>query len=169
MNNKKIVLTTINETKEEIESFRKELITKGEKLPDVKAIAKSLREIEKVINSIKKLCKDEVRSLELRSEKLSYAQLVELLENADIMFEVINDNLPNGMMLKSIDSNIESEKLKEIWFNDNKVGHIQILDEVEDTLCIETSINDSTERFEVVKPNRMYHIISYINTKFNYE
>jgi len=53
--NKDIVLATINETKEEIDVFRIELIAKGKQLPDIKAIAKSLTGIEKVILDINEL------------------------------------------------------------------------------------------------------------------
>jgi len=100
--NKDIVLTTINDTKEEIKSFKRKLTDKGKQLPDVKSIANSLKDIDKVVNSIKKLCTDETKVLESLIENLSYAQIKELLNKTDIMFDVINDNLPNGMELRTI-------------------------------------------------------------------
>lgn len=87
------------------------------------------------------------------------------------MFDVIKDNLPNGMELRTVEPNYNSdfEKIKVIWFDDNIVGRVKILDESKETLYIEVTINESTNKFEVVMPNRMYHIISFINIKFNYE
>ena len=169
--NKDIVLTTINDTKEEIKSFKRKLTDKGKQLPDVKSIANSLKDIDKVVNSIKKLCTDETKVLESLIENLSYAQIKELLNKTDIMFDVINDNLPNGMELRTVEKydNDEFEKTKEIWFDGNIVGRVQILDETKETLYIKVTINDCIDTFEVVMPNRMYHIISFINTKFNYE
>lgn len=73
--NKDLVLTTINETKEEIKKFKKELLNKRKQLPDVKQIANSLKDIEKVVDGIKKLCIDETKTLELLFEDLSYAQI----------------------------------------------------------------------------------------------
>ena len=169
--NKDIVLATINETKEEIDRFKIELIAKGKQLPDIKAIAKSLTGIEKVILDIKKLCNDETETLQKKFVNLTYIQMKELLNKTDTMFDVIHDNLINGMKLKSLEREENSiiEKEKEIWFEDNKVGSIKILDEVEDGLWIEVLINNYKDKFDVNNPYKMYPVISFINTKFNYE
>jgi hypothetical protein len=169
--NRDIVLTTINETKEEIESFKKALIAKGKQLPDIKAIAKSLAGIEKVISDIKKLCNDETEILQKIFENLTYTQKKELLKKTDVMFDVISENLPYGMELKNTENEDykQSKNIRVIWFDDKKIGEIKILSEEEGALNIEVSVNENIDKFEVIKPNRMYHIVSFINTKFNYE
>lgn len=169
--NKDAVLATINETKDEINKFKTELISKGKQLPDTKAIAKSLTGIEKIITEIKKLCNDETEVLQKKFLSLTYVQLKELLNKTDIMFDVINDNLINGMQLRPLDTDDDtiSEKEKEIWFEESKVGNIKIIDNSEDRLFIEVSILSYKDIFDVTNPYKMYPVISFINTKFYYE
>ena len=169
--NKDIVLATINETKEEIDRFRIEIVAKGKQLPDIKAIAKSLTGIEKVIADIKKLCNDEMETLQRKFTNLTYIQMKELLNKTDTMFDVINDNLLNGMQLRTLvrEENSIIEKEKGIWFEDKKVGCIKILEGLEDGLWIEVLIINYKDKFDVTNPYKMYPVISFINTKFNYE
>lgn len=168
--NKDAVLATINESKEDINKFKEKLASKSEQLPDVKAIAKSLSGIEKIITDIKKLCNDEQKILKNELINLSNAQIKELLNKTDTMFDVINDNLIIGMTLKTIEKdNVLREKEKEIWFEDNKVGSIKIINDIEDNLLIEVSIFEYKDTFDVTNPYKMYPVISFINTKFNYE
>lgn len=171
MNNETVVLKTINETKDKILSFRNELIYKGKQIPDMKSISRSLLGVEKTINDIKILCNDENKSLDCIVENLNYAQSKELLGMTVTMFDVINANLLNGMKLED-DGDLTEEDLQKskiIKYNNNTIGKVNILDENGSRLYIQVKVYNFIDKFEVDNPYRMYHIISFINTKFNYE
>ena len=87
------------------------------------------------------------------------------------MFDVINANLLNGMKLED-DGDLTEEDLQKskiIKYNNNTIGKVNILDENGSRLYIQVKVYNFIDKFEVDNPYRMYHIISFINTKFNYE
>lgn len=168
--NQDVVLSTINLAKEEIEDFKKSIIDKSKKLPNIKAIADDLKNIGIVVNAIKKLCDEEQIKMEKILSELTYVQIIELLDKTDVMFGVINDNLINGMNLKEVYIQEKLDKrVREIWADNEKIGKIEVNDNEGEVLFIEVSINQYVDKFELIKPNKVYPVITFINTKYNYQ
>jgi len=93
------------------------------------------------------------------------------------MFKAIAINLPKEMIL--IDNEIQ-EKYENTFFkslnksriilNEEKpVGEITILEHTDMGLKIKVEINKNEDNFFVDEPLRVYSIVSFILTKFNYE
>lgn len=171
MENKDVVLSTINETKGEISNFKQALEAKSKELPNIPQIKDQLTLIGKVVREIKTLCDNEGKNLQTIFENLTYTQIKELLDKTELMFDVISENLPNGMEVKKAYSDAEEEldMKRDIYYENELVGEILICDDSDEKLKIKVQINKNEKDFEVEKPYRMYHIISYINTTFNYE
>lgn len=165
-----IVLTTINLAKEEAVNFKKNIIKKSNELPDIKAIAANLKNIETIVKKMKQLCDEEATAMENILHQLTYVQIIELLDKTDVIFGVINDNLINGMNLKEVCNEEKSnENIREIWADNEKIGMIEVKVNEGEVAFIEVSINQYVEKFEVIKPNKVYPVITFINTKYNYQ
>lgn len=86
------------------------------------------------------------------------------LENTDKMFDIINKNLLDGMCLENGNDNA-----RDIIFEEEKVGIIEILEQYKPETRIRVTVYENSDEFDVQEPSRMYSIISFINTKFNYK
>lgn len=162
-----VIINTIKETKDEIKSFKQKISDKGNELPEISSIAKSLKGIEKVITDIKKICINEGKTLQEILDELTQVQVEELLNRTELMFSVIGENLQKDMELTEFLPNNENKR--EISYQDEIIGELSIKEDEDGTLKIKVTINKHEDSFAVESPYKMYPIISFINTKFNYE
>lgn len=64
---------------------------------------------------------------------------------------------------------VNTENLKSIIFKDEEVGNIEILEDCRPDIKIRVKVYNNVDEFTVQDPFKMYSIISFINTKFNYK
>lgn len=158
------IIETINKVIEEIKSLKAELSSMKAETEQIKNIGIMLKQIELAINPKQKRFKDKIDSLDEALEELTQIRFNIMLSMTDIMFEIIKKNLIDGMELRDIDVNF-----KEIVSNKEKVGNIKVLEENMPEIKIRVTVYESSDEFDVYDPYRMYSIISFINTKFNYK
>lgn len=159
------LVTTINKARDEIFNLRNDMEANKDTVQEIKDIINTLREIESALKPTQKWFKEKINSLDLILEELSQIRYDITLENTDKMFNIIDKNLLDGMKLGPT----EDEYIKEILFNNEKVGSIEVLEENKPEIIIRVTVYENSDRFDVIEPNRMYSIISFINTKFNYK
>lgn len=82
------------------------------------------------------------------------------------MFNVIGKNLLDGMILKNV---VDVENIKSIFFKGEEVGNIEVLEDCRPDIKIRVRVYNNIDEFTVQDPFKMYSIISFINTKFNYK
>lgn len=160
------VITTINKAREEIINFREDLDTNRKTVEEIKDIIKRLKEIEQALKPPQKWFKDKVKSLDLILKELLEIRYDITLGNTGKMFEIVDINLLDGMYLENGNGN---NNARDIVFEEEKVGSIEVLEQYKPELRIRVTVYENSDEFDVQDPSRMYSIISFINTKFNYK
>lgn len=159
------IVDVINRAKDEIINLRNDIESNKDTVQEIKDIISRLRELETAIKPTQRWFKEKINSLDLVLEELSEIRYDITLENTNEMFETIDRNLLDGMKLEDTDN----EYLKEILFNNEKVGSIEVIDENKPEVTIRVTVYENSDEFDIREPRRMYSIISFINTKFNYK
>lgn len=163
--NKENLIELINQIKEETDIIRKKCLEDQSILDKVKVLSTQLKEIENVLNPKKNKFKENINRLDEILFELSNIKFEKISEKIEEMFENIDKNLLDGMSL----SNIEDTHDQLIIFENREVGKIEVLDEYKPQVKIAVTIYDKSEEFEINDHIRIYNIISFINTNFNYK
>ncbi|CAK7037239.1 hypothetical protein [Tissierella sp.] len=158
------IITTINKARDEIISLKNDIDSNKRTIEEIREIIDKLKEIEVALKPKQKWFKEKVNSLDLILKELLEMRYDIMSDATDKMFEIIEKNLIDGMYLQ-----IESENVRDIIFGGEKVGSIEVLEERKPEIRIRVTVYENSDEFDVQEPSRMYSIISFINTKFNYK
>lgn len=159
------IITTINRVIEEIINLRDDIADNKKDIEEIKTIKYKLNQLELSLKPKQKLFKEKIESLEQTLKELKEIRFNMILEDTGKMFETIDKNLLDGMTLQ--DTN--DKKVKSIIYENEVIGSIEVIEEKMPEIKIKVTVYESIEEFDVLEPRRMYAIISYINTKFNYK
>ncbi|EPR08119.1 hypothetical protein [Ruminiclostridium papyrosolvens] len=161
-----MLIDLVKKIKDEISKIKDELVKNKKEVTEVKEIINNLKTLEKSLNPKQKWYKEKIESLDIILNQLQEIRFDIFLETVDDMFKVIGSNLMYGMKLKEKDGN---KDIMLIEFEENNVGSIEILEEHKPDIKIGVTVYNNYEEFEIHEMLRIYSIISYINTKFNYK
>lgn len=164
-NNRGSLIEIINQLKEEVECLKEGYLEDKGTLEKVNNLTTQLKEIEKVLKPKQKDIKEKIKKLDGILEELSEIKFDIILEQIDEIYRNIDKNLLDGMNLSKDQYN--SGQI--IVFENEKVGKIELLEEYRPQIRILVTIYDKREEFEVNDPIRIYNIISFVNTNFNYK
>lgn len=89
-----------------------------------------------------------------------------ILEKRDDIFKVIGKNLLDGIVLENING---TENVKSILYDREQVGKVEVLEECKPDMRIRVEVYNNIDEFIIQDTLKMYSIISFINTKFNYK
>ncbi len=163
--NKQNLIELINQVKEEAEGIKESYLEDKIALEKINVLSTQLKEIEKTLKPKQKDLKERVKRIDEILGELLDIKFFVILEQVDEMFRNIDKNLLDGMRL----SNIEGTNDQLIIFENKEVGKIEVLEEYRPQMKISVTIYDKNEEFEVNDSIRIYNIISFINTNFNYK
>lgn len=163
---KKDLIELVNRAKEEIENIKKSSIQNKETIDEINSLKGKLKEIEDVLKPNQQTIKRRIDRLNTILEELSDIKFDIVLSMKEEMFNVIEKNLLDGMSLKSVE---DTENIKLIIFESEEVGSIEVLEESRPDIKISVKVYNNSDEFIVQDPFKMYSIISFINTKFNYK
>lgn len=163
---KRDIIELVNKAKEEIENTKKISIENKETIDEINSLKERLKEIEDAIKPNQQNIKRRIANLNSILEELSDIKSDMVLSMEEEMFNVIGKNLLDGMILKSV---VDIENIKSIIFKGEEVGNIEILEDCRPDIKIRVKVYNNIDEFIVHDPFKMYSIISFINTKFNYK
>lgn len=163
---KQNIVDLINKAKEEIEIIKKSSMENKETIEEINSLKVKLKEIEIALKPTQKDINRRITSLDSILGELSDIKSDIVLSMEEKMFSVIEKNLLDGMKLEIVEGNRD---IKLITFDGEKVGHIEVLENCKPDIKIKVRIYSNSDEFIVQDPFRMYSIISFINTKFNYK
>lgn len=166
MEYKDYIIDAINKSKDEVISIRNDIEYNKENIDEIKDIIERLKLIELSLKPKQKWFKEKINSLDAIYMELSETRYDIMFDKTDIMFEIIEKNLLDDMYLESVKNN---SYLRNIKFNGEKVGSIEVLEEYKPEIKIRVNVYENSHEFDIYEPYRMYSIISFINTKFNYK
>lgn len=158
-----ILISTINKTIIEIKKVRDELKDSKAQIDEIKGLRARLFELERALGPRRDWFVEKLSSLDELINELSVFKFKVISSSVDEMFNSIEKNLIDGMSF----SRISNEK-GDLCIGNNKVGSVEIIKEAEHVLKIKAEVLGSSDDFQVDDPNKMYSIISFINTKYNY-
>ncbi|MBC2727115.1 hypothetical protein [Desulfosporosinus sp.] len=158
------IIATINRVIEEIEELKDDLSSKRKDTEEIKDISIRLKQIELALKPKQKWFKEKIDSLDDALKELTEIRFSIMSNMKGKMFEIIHKNLLDGMYLEGV-----SDNFKNIVFNNVEVGNIEVVEDNTLEIKIRVNVYENTDEFEVHDPCRMYSIISFINTKFNYK
>lgn len=163
---KQNIMHLINMTKKEIEIIKKSSTENKKTIEEINSLKGKLTQIEDELKPKQQDIKRQITSLDLILKQLSDIKLDIELSMEENMFNVIEKNLLDGMKLDILEGN---RGIRLITFEGEKVGDIEVLENCETGIKIKVRIYNSSNEFIVQDPFRMYSIITFINTKFNYK
>lgn len=158
-----ILISTINKTITEIKKVRDELKENKAQIDKVKGLRARLFELERALGPRRDWYAEKLSSLDELMSELSVFKFKVISSSVDEMFNSIEKNLIDGMSF----SRVSNEK-GDLYADNKKVGSVEVIREPEHVLKIKVEVLGSSDDFQVDDPNKMYSIISFINTKYNY-
>jgi seryl-tRNA synthetase len=156
----------IDRAKEEVEKAKRSSIEHKKSIDEVNELIEKLEAIKTALAPKQKDLKDSINNLNLILEELSDIKSDIILSKEDEMFNVIDKNLLDGM---SLNLSKENENEKIIKFKGERVGSIEVLEECRPDIKIRVEVYDNIDEFPIGNTLKVYSIISFINTKFNYK
>lgn len=160
------IIELVNRAKEEIENIKKSSIENKETIDEINSLKRRLKVIEDALKPKQQNIKSRIARLNSILEELSDIKSDIVLSMEEEMFNVIEKNLLDGMILKRV---VDMENIKLIIFKDEDVGNIEVLEDCRPDIKIRVNVHNNVDEFTVQNPFKMYSIISFINTKFNYK
>ncbi|URZ05168.1 hypothetical protein [Clostridium felsineum] len=123
-----------------------------------------MQDIEKALRPVKMEMEDRIKNLNLILNELSKIKSDIILSKKEQMLNVIEKNLLDGIVLESEEGN---KKL--IRFDKTPIGFIEVLEEDIPDIKIRVTVYNNNDEYIIEDPLKIYNIISFINTKFNYK
>lgn len=160
------LMELVNRAKEEIEKVKKNSVENKKAVDEINNLIENLKEIKNALAPKQKYLKERIDSLNLILEEVSEIKSDIILSKEYEMFKVIDKNLLDGMSLDLVE---DKENKKRIEYNGKDVGSIEILAECRPDIKIRVNVYNNSDEFIVSDPLKMYSIISFINTNFNYK
>lgn len=158
-----LLISTINKTILEIKKVRDELKENKTQIDEIKALRARLFELEKALGPRRDWFAEKLSSLDVLMNELLVFKFKIISGSVDEMFNSIEKNLIDGMSFKRI-----SKEKGDLYIDSQKVGSVEVIKESEYILKIKAEVLGSSDDFQVDDPNKMFSIISFINTKYNY-
>ena len=156
----------INNAKNEVESITKESLDNKKTIDEITDVIRKLNDIKNVLEPKKKALNHKISKFNTILKSIENLKSEEILNDKDKMFIVIDKNLLDEMYLENVESN---DGLKYISYNKKRVGSIEVLGDCGTDIKIRVKVYGNNDEFIVQDPYKMYSIISFINTKFNYK
>lgn len=163
---KQDIIDLLNKAKDEIERINKSSIEDKRTMDEINSLIAKLKDIKTALEPKQKIIKERINNLSLILKELSDIKFDIILSRQSEMFNVIEKNLLDGMSLENVE---EYENIKLIIFEGEEVGSIEVLEESKPDIKIRVTVYNSTDEFTIQETLKMYSIISFINTKFNYK
>jgi len=160
------IIEIVNKAKDEIEKIRKSSIEDKKTMDEISLLIAKLKDIKTALEPKQKTLKERIANLNSILEELSDIKFDIILNDSDNIFNAIEHNLLDGMSLRSVE---DTKNIKLIIFEGEEVGSIEVLEENKPDIKIRVMIYNNTDEFPIYDPLKMYSIISFINTKFNYK
>lgn len=160
------MIELVNKAKEEIEIIRNGVVENNETLEKIKNIKTELTQVEKAIKPIKNDLDKKAKRLDAILDEISNIKGNIILNDQEKIFEVIEKNLPDDMYLQNIEGD---ELMKIILYGNREVGNIKILMDYKPEIKIKVEVYNNIDEFTIHDPLKVYNIISFIITKFNYK
>ncbi len=158
-----LLISTINKTIIEIKKVKDELKENKTQIDGIKALRARLYELERALGPRRDWFAEKLCSLDVLMNELLVFKFKIISNSVDEMFNIIEKNLIDGMSLSMI-----SKEKGELYIDNQKIGSVEVKNEAEHILKIKAEILGICDEFQVHDPNRMFSIISFINTKYNY-
>ena len=115
---KRDIIDLLNRAKEEIESIKKSTIQNKETIDEINSLKGKLKEIEEALKPSKQIIKRRLDSLNSILEELSDIKSDMVLSMEEEMFNVIEKNLLDGMVLEKVK---DVKNIRYIIFNEKKL------------------------------------------------
>lgn len=158
------IIGLINKAKIEIEEVKKGRTENKETIDEISSLKGKLQDIEKALRPVKMEMEDRIKNLNLILNELSKIKSDIILSKKEQMLNVIEKNLLDGIVLESEEGN---KKL--IRFDKTPIGFIEVLEEDIPDIKIRVTVYNNNDEYIIEDPLKIYNIISFINTKFNYK
>lgn len=163
---RKMIIGAVVKAKEEVESIQEDVKSYKDEVEKIKALAGQLKQIEEALIPKRKWFISRIGSLQSIITELSEMHTDMTLDNIDGVFKLIGHNLVDGMVLVDIE---EDNYKKKIIFEYQVVGYIQVIKNENIQVQVNVTVKDKKDSFMLTKPDRIYSIVSFINTAFNYQ
>lgn len=158
-----LIISTINKTITEVKEIMDGMKENKIQVDEIKALRTKLFELEKSLGPKRDWYNEELNRLDTLLNELLEVKMKINLGSIGDMFISIGQNLIDEMKLEEV------EKGKgDLLVGDKKVGSIEIKKDSNKDLIIKAEILGITDDFKVDDPVKMYSVISFINTKYNY-
>jgi sugar-specific transcriptional regulator TrmB len=158
------IISTINKARDEIISIKSDIDSNKQVVEEIKDLIARLKQIEVALKPRQRWFKEKIDSLDLILKELLEMRFNIMLDTTHKMFEIIGKNLIDGMYLEE-----KEENLMDLMFNQERIGSIEVIEDYKPDIKIRVTVFENFDDFDVNEPCRMYSIISFINTKFNYK
>jgi predicted RNA-binding protein with EMAP domain len=158
-----LIISTINKTITEVKEIMDGMKENKIQVDEIKALRTKLFELEKSLGPKRDWYNEKLNRLDTLLNELLEVKMKINLGSIGDMFISIGQNLIDEMKLEEV------EKGKgDLLVGDKKVGSIEIKKDSNKDLIIKAEILGITDDFKVDDPVKMYSVISFINTKYNY-
>lgn len=134
-----------------------------EQIDEIKALRTRLYELEKSLGPKRDQYNEKLKRLDTLLNELLEVKLKINLGSIGDMFKSIGQNLIDEMKLEEVEKGKGVLKV-----SGKKVGSIEVKETNNKDLIIKAEILGITDNFKVDDPIKMYSVISFINTKYNY-
>ncbi|GEM_PF-1879267 len=158
-----LLISTINETIAEVKNIKEEMKKNKMHIDEIQDLRSRLYALEIALSPKRNLFSEKINLLDALLKELLVIKFKIISGSVDEMFNSIDKNLIDGMKLNRI-----NDEQGELILKDEKIGSIEVRENSDNELRIKTEVLGISDEFQVDDPNRMFSIISFINTKYNY-
>lgn len=166
-----LLISTINKTITEVKVIRDEMKKNKMYIDEIQDIKQRLSNLQSSLGPKRDWFSEKSNSLDTVLNELLELKLEINVDSVDDMFKCIRQNLIDDMNLE----NVSKEKgdlivgKGDLTVGDENVGSIEVKkDRDNNELKIIAEVLGIKEDFQVDNPYRMFSIITFINTKYNY-
>jgi len=157
------IISTINKTITEVKEIMDGMKENKTRIDEIKTLRTRLYELEKSLGPKRDWYNEKLNELDTLLNELLEVKLKINLGSIGDMFKSIGKNLIDEMKLEEVE-----EGKGTLLVGGKKVGSIEVKEDSHKDLIIKAEILGITDDFKVDDPIKMYSVISFINTKYNY-
>lgn len=158
-----LLISTINETITEVKKIKEEMKKNKMHIDEIQDLRSRLNALEIALSPRKNWFSEKINLLDTLLKELLVIKFKIISSSVDEMFNSIDKNLIDGMKLNRINNDHG-----ELILKDEKIGSIEVKEDSDNELRIKAEVLGISDEFQVDNPSRMFSIISFINTKYNY-
>lgn len=158
-----LLISTINKTITQVKNIKEEMKKNKVHLDEIQDLRNKLNALEIALSPRKSWFSEKIKLLDTLLKELLVIRFKIISGSVDEMFNSIDKNLIDGMKLNRINN-----EHGELILKDEKIGSIEVKGDSDHELRIKAEVLGISDEFKVDDPNRMFSVISFINTKYNY-